>query len=453
MIYFRNLGGTAILLKNYLRPQLLFVANSLGLLVEYFIARPLLFAAIRVGAAQSRRRYQSGALRTLWGVTPIVTLPLKARCDLALGFRSESLVLTNYYITDDFTWNFKWTRFLVPKSLLQQAVLKLVLAAVLLRFDIVHYFADRGILPPEDGRFGIHADELRALRLAGKSVYVFTYGADVRTRVQTLSLGKWNFCRDCDDPGRYCICDDHHAMKIMARTSDRINRFVSLGDMLEYVPRPIHLAYWPVDTEETAICTAAISSGPLKIFHAPNHTHFKGTRYLERAIADLRREGKEIQLVEMSGVSNRAVIQGMAEADVVVDQLVGGAYGYTALEAMARSKPVISYVRDSLLIVGFDDCPLINATPDTINDVLLWCLLNRNRLERIGQQGRAYIEKHHCISAVAGRFAGLYRDTMPLQADIVDRLSTFQHHESQRANLIRSVEGWEHEWRAEAKSH
>ena len=35
----------------------------------------------------------------MWGVTPILTLPLLARCDRLLGLRSESLVFTTYYTT------------------------------------------------------------------------------------------------------------------------------------------------------------------------------------------------------------------------------------------------------------------------------------------------------------------------------------------------------------------
>ena len=436
-----------IVSRHNLQARLLPIANLIGVVVEFVISRPLLLVAIRLGAAQSRRRNRKGQLRMLWGVTPILTLPLKLRCDKALGFQSESLVLTNYYITNDFTWNLKWSRFLIPNSKLQAAFFKLILCLILLRYDVLHYFADRGVLPPEEGLFGINADELRALRQAGKIVYVFTYGADVRTRRATLALGKWNFCRDCDDPGRYCICDDDKAVPIMARTSSLITAFVALGDMLEYVPAPCHFAYWPVDTEKNMPISKRREDGVLRLFHAPNHTHFKGTMYLHRAVNDLRQRGHELDLLEISGVSNPEVIGSMAEVDVVVDQLVGGSYGYTALEAMARGKPVITYVRDSRLIVGFENCPLLNATPDTIEEVLLWCLENRNQLARIGRQSRSYVERYHSISAVAARFARLYQQTMPLTSPVAERLAAFERREAERADLIPSVDSWEHRWR------
>jgi hypothetical protein len=35
----------------------------------------------------------------MWGVTPILTLPLLARCDRLLRLRSDSLVFAVYYTT------------------------------------------------------------------------------------------------------------------------------------------------------------------------------------------------------------------------------------------------------------------------------------------------------------------------------------------------------------------
>ena len=424
-----------------------------GLLVEYLISEPALVAAVKLGPRMSARRRKEGKIRTLWGVTPILTLPLKAKCDHALGFESDSLVLTNYHITNQFTWNLKWTRFLVHNSRLEGAVLKLILAIVLLRYDVIHYFADRGFLPPPNEGFGIHPKELNALNRAGKTIYVFTYGADVRTRKKTLALGDWNFCRDCDDPGRYCICDDDRAASTMLYIGRHIARFVAMGDMLTYVPDPVHLSYWPIDMDKIpAVRQPPSAEGALKILHAPNHTHFKGTRYLERAVEELSKDGIRIDLVKISNVSNKTVMEKMGEADLVVDQLIGGAFGYTALEAMALGKPVITYVRTKDLVVGFDECPLLSATPDDIKDVLAWCSTNREKLHRIGEQGRVYVEKYHSIPAVAARLAKLYCETMTLSPRMAQHLSEFQKKETKRVEPIEQVAGWRHDWGPQSES-
>src|SRR5947209_8193185 len=52
------------------------------------VAEAALILAIHLGPKFSVMRLRSGRPRTLWGVTPILTLPLKARADQALGFES-----------------------------------------------------------------------------------------------------------------------------------------------------------------------------------------------------------------------------------------------------------------------------------------------------------------------------------------------------------------------------
>jgi hypothetical protein len=395
----------------------------------------LLETCIRRARITGERRAAKDQLRTLWGITPILTLPLKAHCDRALGFGSETLVFTTYYTTRNFTWNLRWLlrlSRLLPRS--ERALCRIILALALLRYDIFHVFADRGIMPSL-GRFGIAPEELDALSRAGRDLYVFGYGADVRTRAATLGLGGWNFCRDCDAPGRHCICDDAIGRQSMDALVGRVTALVSQGDMLTYMPGARNLAYWPIDTQ-TLWPAATVPRRPierrLRIAHAPNHSHFKGTKYLEASIARLAGRGIAIDLVQTSGVPNDQVLALFADCDLVADQFIGGAYGYAALEAMASAKPVLSFVRAAELVVAADECPLLNATPDTLDAVLEWCAAHRDQLPAIGIQGRAYVERHHSIAAVAARFARLYLDTARLPAATIQRLQAFIVTESAR---------------------
>ncbi|MFX6226281.1 hypothetical protein ABTF68_22675, partial [Acinetobacter baumannii] len=77
---------------------------------------------------------------------------------------------------------------------------------------------------------------------AGKYVYAFTYGADVRLREATLALGRWNFCTECPEPGKFCICDSAAGYAAPSASSKFLTAAVALGDMLTYVPgaRNIH---------------------------------------------------------------------------------------------------------------------------------------------------------------------------------------------------------------------
>jgi glycosyltransferase involved in cell wall biosynthesis len=409
------------------------------------LSNKLLEMAVVRGRIMTERRLAKGRPRAVWGVTPIVTVPVKARCDRLIGIDAESLVFTTYYINKNFDWNLKIlirAAFWLNPNLVG-IVCRLTLAAALLRYDVFHYFNDRGILVPPR-QFGIAPEELQILRRAGKRLYVFTYGADIRTRQRTLALGRWNFCTDCPSPGTFCVCDENNGIEQMAITLQSANAVVTLGDMIAYVPGGLNLPYWPIDTDAIAFAGVRQSTGVLKIAHAPNHPHFKGTAYLESAIEKLRAEGLPIELVRVQGVPNRDVLRLFAAVDIVADQFIGGAYGYTALEAMACGKPVLCYVRNTDMLLAPQKCPLIQTTPETIEDVLRWCVVNRDRLAAIGRQGRNYVEKYHSVEAVAARLARLYLDTANFPPNISERLERAIREDAVRQTAFVAASDWHH---------
>ena len=403
----------------------------------------ILGAAIHVAPKFSVARLQRGRPRTLWGVTPILTLPLKAKADRALGFRSTSLVYMTYVITSRFDINLRRPYTLALKCGLGLAFQRLVLAWALLRYDVFHFFADRGLLDPIV-RLQINPEELAALRKAGKRIYVYAYGADVRTRGATLALGKWNFCVDCTEAPIHCTCHDAEAQQYMSELAKDVTALVSLGDMLTYMPGAKHINYWPLDVDRMSAAFSDSTSGSLRIAHAPNHTHFKGSKYLERVIDNLRAQGHEIEYCKVHGVPNSEVLALFAQSDIVADQFIGGAYGYTALEAMALGKPVLSFVRSGDLVETPDECPIINTTPDELEQTLLWLIRNRARLRAIGEQGRHYVQRWHGVSAVAARLGKLYEDTADFPPAVIDRIRSLREREEARRNSIPVGAGWQH---------
>lgn len=406
-----------------------------------WLADRILDGAVVLGRALSARRIAKGKIRTLWGVTPIVTLPAKAACDKALGFSSETVVNTTYYITKAFSLNLRLVYAIGNRLRIPGVMERLILAVALLRYDIFHYYNDRGLFTT---RFGIASRELEALNAAGKRVYVFAYGADIRTQAATRALSKWNFCALCPEPGRFCVCDDLAGKTTYQRTHAAVTGFISMADMLAYTPGATNLHYWPIDTDEITQAPYPPRSGPLRIAHAPNHAHFKGSHFLEEAVAALIAEGQAIELVRISGVSNLEVLKLFAEVDIVADQFIGGAYGYTALEGMARGRPVLAYIRDRSTLMAPEECPILNTTPETIRSVLEWCLANRAALPAIGAAGRIYVERFHAIPALSARFAMLYLESAGFPAAIASRLDSCIHAERLRRAKHVDIEAWSH---------
>jgi hypothetical protein len=418
-----------------------------------FVSRPLTWLATRILALAVKRaphfaeeRLKHGELRTLWGVTPILTLPLKARADRALGFSSSSIVYTTYVITSQFDINLEKGYRIAAGLGLLAAFQRLVLAWAVCRYDVFHTFADQGLLN-SSARLQIDPFELGVWHAAGKRIYIYAYGADVRTRTKTLALGRWNFCSDCTEPPKYCICIDAEGDKSIATMTKFATSLVSLGDMLTYMPTARCLNYWPIDLERIGRSVPVSGTGRLRIGHAPNHTHFKGSRYLEAVIKTLQQRGHSIDYVKVQGVPNTEVLKLFASCDLIADQFIGGAYGYTSLEAMALGRPVLSFVRDPAQLDAPEECPIVNATPDTLEEVLTWILRNRDKLPAIGDQGRRYVDRWHTIEAVASRLGTMYRETANFPPAILEKIEQQRLREIERREAIPQSEGWQHPYR------
>lgn len=363
-----------------------------------------------LGGYLTRRRMRKGKLRSLWGATPILTLPLLARCDRMLGIESQSLVFVTYVITKNFDINLNRTQnwILEKVPVLYPAFLNVVLAWALLRYDIFHFFCDRGILAPAE-RMGINPKELEWLSRSGKFLFTYTYGADVRTRDATLALGKYNLCAACPAPGTYCMCDDGKGSANISNIHAHATAMLAMGDMLTYVPDCQNMHFWPVDMERIAYVGVRKDWGnPLRVAHVPNHPHFKGTVYLQAAVEKLRAEGHAIELMMVQGVPNEQVLEIYADADIVADQLVAGFHGYAALEAMSLGKPVLCFLRGPEMMLDAETCPIINANPETIYDVLKQIMYGSVDLVEVGLQGRRYVECNYSLPAVAARLGEMY---------------------------------------------
>jgi hypothetical protein len=387
-------------------------------------------AALLVAAARrsGARRQRTGKVRTLWGVTPILTLPILSRCDKLLDLKSDSLVFTTYYITRNFSINL---------TILDKISVKLmrirrtthrrfrfaVLAYVMLRYDAVHFFYDHGLLPGLE-RFGIEDIEIELLSRAGLKIYTYAYGADVRTRESTLALGPVNFCTDCPKPGAFCICDEDQLKLSLSRLDARVTARIAMGDMLTYVPGCRNMHYWPLDLDHLQPTPLTWKRGEtLRIAHAPNHSHFKGTHHLEAAIGRLRSEGYDVEMVKISGVPNSVVLDMFRSVSLVADQFIGGFHGYTALEAMALGRPVLCFLRAPDMTIAPEEAPIVNTPPHLVYAVLKSILDGEMDLADLGRRSRRFIERHYSISAVAARLGHLYCETSDWSPAILERIA------------------------------
>jgi glycosyltransferase involved in cell wall biosynthesis len=144
------------------------------------------------------------------------------------------------------------------------------------------------------------------------------------------------------------------------------------------------------------------------VVHAPSNREKKGTSFVAEAC---RRLGLELDVVE--GVPHEEARARYVRADIVVDQLKAGWHGVFALEAMALGKPVVSYLRPDVVersAAGYGVAiPIVNATKETLVDVLRPLAADAGLRRELGAQSRAYVERVHDIDRVADRLLDLYR--------------------------------------------
>lgn len=374
--------------------------------------------------AHTESRLREGKPRALLGTTPIINLTTIAQALRRTGVEATALCFNTYHITKEFDINLsvqnQWVNENRPDLWGEFRLAVFVWAYI--NFDVFFYYNDCGIMRPGGyghPNFGINVEEMQCLVAAGKRLYTLTYGADNRVRQKTLDSGKYNFCMHCPEPGRHCICDDEAGARVLDTIDQYATAMLASGLSVDYIPNSYELHYLVIDTDSVAAEPVDEDEGPLRILHAPNHPFFKGSVYLEDAVKALRKEGVAIELELISGKSNAEVLEAMRRSHVVADQFIGGAYGQTAIEAMARGRPTLCYIRHPERVADPESLPVINVNPETLVAALRdLAAMPRSELADIGRRSRRYIEEHHSIGALSARLCQLLSATADWPATV-----------------------------------
>jgi hypothetical protein len=128
--------------------------------------------------------------------------------------------------------------------------------------------------------------------------------------------------------------------------------------------------------------------------------NIKGTKYIEAAIDQLISEGYEIEYLYHDNVPANAFRFIQVQADIVVEEIVRGGWGSTAVECMALGKPVISYVRpewEAFYYECFPDAnplPIVNANKHNIYDRLKKLVTDSEYRQIKGIESRRFAINH-----------------------------------------------------------
>jgi hypothetical protein len=269
--------------------------------------------------------------------------------------------------------------------------------------DIFHFYFGLSFLRP-----ALRLLDAWALRRAGKRVVVEFLGSDARMPSVEARRNPYYV--------RTAVEDDDQAVARMRRWAQVTDGHVIVGDhQLDPFLLPhfdhVHYVGQRVDTRRLTPRPPRRGARRPVVVHAPSHLAVKGTVHIRRAIDELRAAGVPLEYVELHGTSHAEVLRQCERADLVVDQLCSGAHGVFAVEAMSLAKPVICNLLQEQRTT-LPGCPIIDATPDSITEVLsAWLDDSSDRCER-GLASRAYVEANYDVRVVADRLLEVY-DSLP----------------------------------------
>jgi hypothetical protein len=321
------------------------------------------------------------------------------RCFDKMGVKS------NFYSFTPHVYGFEMDKVIkFSNNWLMRKIQKIILMVkLILKYDYFIFIGPFTLLPGYK--------DIRLFKFFRKKTMMLFVGCDVRMPEEVMKY-KWNPCRECTQEFQKfvgCVIDEK---KKYIREIEGIFDIVAAPfEATGYLQPPFHNAIFPFDTSSfpPADKFPYKQNKVLKIFHAPSNQVYKGSKYIISAIEKLKKKYEfEFHLVQ--NVSFEKYREELAKSDLVIDQMLLGSYGSVAIEAFLMNKPVIAYLREDMDVVEKEDCPVINANPDTLYSVLDNILAYPEQLIKIAGKGRNYVEKYHADATAVKRFYDMFEN-------------------------------------------
>ena len=145
----------------------------------------------------------------------------------------------------------------------------------------------------------------------------------------------------------------------------------------------------------------------LKVVHGLNRYGFKGTKFVESAFNDLRKY-PNINCEILERLSYVEFCKRIQNSNVVIDQLNSYSYAYTAINALAMGKVIITGCEsDFLNKYNIEKCAsIINGIPESNDLVKIIREISSDSysLGVRGAEGRDFINTHHNYISIAKKY-------------------------------------------------
>lgn len=276
--------------------------------------------------------------------------------------------------------------------------------------DVIHWYWDADLLTQNL--------ELKLIKWLNKPVVVEWLGSDIRNpAIEFL-----------DNPfyeNVYLNEHEYSKTESVDRSSFIQRKFASAGfipvlcpDMEQYIVPGVLPFYFKTHQRVNlgnfpALYPSIDNKRPL-VVHSSSARITKGTRFVEDAISALKNEF-DFDFVLIENKTNSEAMQLVSRCDIYLDQFILGCHGMAAVEAFSYGKPVIGFIKDSLIQKYPEDLPIISANPHQIAEKLRPLLTDAGLRNSLGKKSRAYAEKYHDAEKVAKQLIDIYEKVIEMK--------------------------------------
>ncbi len=271
------------------------------------------------------------------------------------------------------------------------------------KFNTFHFYFGTTLFPRQL--------DLPLYKLFGKKVIMEYLGYDVQLYQKSSEKYELTNVKSYYSHEESIKLDKKKIKRLKWETKYLDKQLVCAPYISEFVPKSEVLPL-AIDLTEYEFKSRAVPCDGLVILHAPTHRGNKGTEFILRSISELKKSGYNIKLDLIENISHKELKTKYLEADIFIDQIVGGWYGTAAIEAMALGIPTVCFIRTSYFeyINYGNEIPIVNADPRNLTNVLKNLIDNKELLPKIGKLSREFVNKYHNLEIITERLIKIYKE-------------------------------------------